>query len=68
MFFTCAHKQVNFFFLPSTMGREVLIYLIPQYINPQAGARGREQAFVFGYVTITEGLHRTYLIESSIKI
>ena len=36
--------------------------------NPTAGARGREQAFVFGYVTITEGLHRTYLIESSIQI
>ena len=36
--------------------------------NPTAGTTGREQAFVFGYVTTIEGLHRTYLIESSIQI
>lgn len=45
------------------MSREVLIYPIPQQ-EQEVG----EQAFVLGYVTTIEGLHRTYLIELSIQI
>ena len=64
-FFNCAYSQVNFFLFFLTIYNEQKSFNIS---NPTVGTTGREQAFVFGYVTTIEGLHRTYLIESSIQI